>query len=180
MSSNLDSDKFDLQLNLGDSYEKNGDINKSLEYYKNAYDIAMILENKKYQVDALVKIIEAYFHKGELEVSIKHAQIAEELLKDINYVKGQLDISLFLLKVYYIKNQYYKAREIGNEALKLCTEEYIVYKGRILNVLASLHRDLTSVDEHLDLLEQSLVCFQKANELRGILGVLNNKIVKRH
>ena len=96
----------------------------------------MLLEDKKYQVDALVKITEGYFYKGEIEESIKYAEIVEELLRNIDYVKGKLDISLYLLKVYYIKNEYYKAREIGNEALKICTEEHIIYKGRILNVVS--------------------------------------------
>jgi tetratricopeptide (TPR) repeat protein len=169
------NNKFHLQLKLGDSHEKSGDIDKSLECFKSAYDMAVLLEDKKYQVDALIKITEGYFYKGEIEVSIKYAQIVEELLKNLDYVKGKLDISLYLLKVYYMKNEYYKAREIGNEALKLCTsDEYIIYKGRILNALAKLYWELTSVDEHLDLLRQSLECFEKANELRGILGILNN------
>jgi len=73
-----------------------------------------------------------------------------------------------------MKNEYYKARELGNEALKLCTDEYITYKGRILNLLASLYWEITTIDEHLDLLQQSLVCFEKAKDIRGILGVLNN------
>ena len=165
---------FNLQIKLGDLIEKGGDIDRGLKYFKSAYDTAMLLEDKKYQVDALVKITEGYFYKGEVEESIKYAEIAEEILNNINYVKGKLDISLYLLKVYHIKNEYYKAREIGNEALKLCTEEHIIYKGRILNALASLYREITNVEEHLDLLNQSLACFESANSLRGILGVLNN------
>ncbi|MGV8983819.1 tetratricopeptide repeat protein [Clostridium sp.] len=169
-----DNEKFDLQIKIGDLIEKSGDIDRSLEYFKSAYHTAVILHDNKYQVDALVKIAEICFYKGEIEESIKYAEIVEVLLKSTDYVKGKLDISLYLLKVYHIKNEYYKAREIGNEALKLCTEEYIIYKGRILNFLASLYGDITSVDEHLDLLEQSLVCFESGNYLRGILGVLNN------
>lgn len=170
----IDNKKFELEIKLGDLIEKSGDIDRSLKYFKSAYDTAMLLKNKIYQVDALVKITEGYFYKGEIEESIKYAEIVEEILGNIDYVKGRLDISLYLLKVYHIKNEYYKAREIGNEALKLCTDEYIFYKGRILNSLASLYGELTSVDEHLDLLKQSLSCFEKAHSLRGILGVLNN------
>jgi tetratricopeptide (TPR) repeat protein len=174
VNSNSDNNKFDLQIEFGDLHEKSGEIDKGLECFKSAYDIAVVLQDKRYQVDALVRITEGYFHKGEIETSIKYAMIAEGLLKDIDYVQGKLDISLYLLKVYSIKNQSYKAREIGNEALKLCTQEHIIYKGRILNALASLYSELTSVDEHLELLQQSLQCFEKANFLRGILGVLNN------
>lgn len=169
-----DNEKFDLQIKIGDLVEKGGDIDRSIEYFKSAYDTAVILNEKKYQVDALVKIAEGYFYKGEIEESIKYAEIVEKLLKYTDYVKGKLDISLYLLKVYHIKNEYYKAREIGNQALKLCTEEYIIYKGRILNFQASLYDEITSVDEQLDLLKQSLVCFESENCLRGILGVLNN------
>lgn len=174
MNSNSDNKKFDLQIELGDLHEKARDIDKSLECFKSAYDIAVDMQDKKYQVDALVRITEVHFYKGEVEMSIKYAKAAEELLKDMDYVQGKLDISLYLLKVYLIKNQYYKAREIGNEALKLCTEEHVIYKGRVLNALASLYSELTSVDEHLELLQQSLLCFEKANFLRGSLGILNN------
>lgn len=166
--------KFDLQIKLGELTQKSGDIDRSLIYFKSAYDTAMLLGDEKFQVDALVKIAEGYFYKGEIEESIKYAEIVEDLLKNLDYVKGKLDICLYLLKVYHIKNEYYKAREIGNEALKLCTEEHIIYKGRILNALANLYSEITSVEEHLDLFRQSLTCFEKANELRGILGVLNN------
>jgi len=169
----MDND-FESKIKLGEIYEKSGDSDSSLICFKSAYDIAVILEDKRYQVDALVKITEGYFFKGEIEKSTKYAQVAEEILKNIDYVKGKLDISLYLIKVYYIKNEHYKAREIGNKALKLCTEEYIIYKGRILNSLANLYCEITSIDEHLDLLKQSLECFEEANFLRGILGVLNN------
>ena len=169
-----DNRKLDLQIKLGDVHEKIGDIDKSIDYFKLAYGTATLFKDKVSQVDALVKIIEGYFFKGEIEISIRYAEEAQELLKNVDYVKGKLDISLYLLKVYYMKNEYYKARELGNEALKLCTEEYIIYKGRILNALAKLYWELTSVDEHLDLLQQSLVCFEKANSLRGSLGILNN------
>jgi len=169
-----DNKKFELEIKLGDLIEKSGDIDRSLKYFKRAYDTAMLLENKIYQVDALIKITEGYFYKGEIEESIRYAEIVEGILENIDYVQGKLDISLYLLKVYHIKNEYYKAREIGNEALKLCTEEHIIYKGRILNFLASLYGEITSVDEHLDLLKQSLSCFEKAHSLRGILGILNN------
>jgi len=169
-----DIKNFDLQLELGDQHEKLGQVNKSLECFKSAYDIAVALQDKRHQVDALIRITEVYFCKGEIETSIKYAKLAEELLKDINYVQGKLDISLYLLKVYSIKNQSYKAREIGNEALKLCTEEHIIYKGRILNALANVYSELTSFEEHLELLQQSLQCFEKANFSRGILGILNN------
>ena len=174
MNSNSDNKEFDFQIELGDLHEKAGDLDKSLEYFKSAYDIAVVLKHKRYQVDALVKITEVYFYKGEIETSIKYAKVTEELLNDIDYVQGKLDISLYLLKVYSIKNQSFKAREIGNEALKLCTEEHVIYKGRILNALANVYSELTSVDEHLELLQQSLQCFEKANFLRGILGILNN------
>ena len=170
----IDNKKFNSLMELGEVTRKNGDIESSLKYFKSAYDIAAILQDEKYQVDALIRITEGYFYKGKIEDSIKYAEQVEEILKNIDYVKGKLDISLYLVNVYYIKNDYYKAREIANEALKVCTEEHIIYKGRILNMLAKLCSELTSVDEHLDLLNQSLECFEKANYLKGILAILNN------
>ncbi|WP_291637857.1 hypothetical protein, partial [Clostridium sp.] len=92
--------EFELQIELGDLQVKNGDIDESLKYFKSAYDIAVRLEDKKYQVDALIRITEGYFQKGKIEISIKYAGVVEELLKDVDYVKGKLQISLYLLKLY--------------------------------------------------------------------------------
>ncbi|MEK6266815.1 MAG: hypothetical protein N2B06_18915 [Clostridium sp.] len=170
----IDNKKFNSLMELGEVKRKNGDIESSLKYFKSAYDITDLLDDKKYQVDVLIKIIDVYFYKGEIEASIKYAEQVEELLKNIDYVKGKLDISLYLVNVYYIKNEYYKAREIANDALKFCSEEHIIYRGRILNLLAKLCSELTGVDEHLELLNQSLECFEKANCLKGSLAILNN------
>lgn len=171
-----DSDERVVQLNikLGDMYQISGDMIKSLKYYECAYDIALLLENKILQIDALIKITEIYFSKNEIETSTKYAEMVEDILEDVDYIQGKLDISMHWLKVYYIKNEYIKAREIGNEAIKLCGDKYIIYKGRILNILAKLYSGITNVEEHLDLLHQSLDCFEKADFLRGVLGIINN------
>jgi len=173
-SEDKDDRIFKLYINLGDVYQKSGNMGVALKHFYNAYDAALYTQNKKLQVDVLIRIVEVYFSKGEIDRSMEYAHRVEELIKTTDYIQGKLDISLYWLKVYYIRNDYYKAREIGNEAIKLCKEEHIVYKGRLLNALARLYSEIASVTEHLNLLNQSLECFEKANYLRGILGVTNN------
>jgi tetratricopeptide (TPR) repeat protein len=169
-----DNRVFKLNIKLGDVYQKSLDMDTSLKYFEEAYEAAVSLQHIAFQIDALIRIAEVYFSKGEIEASIEYGNRVENILKDTVYVEGKLDLSLYWLKVHYIRNDYYKAREIGNQAIKLCTEKHTLYKGRILNALARLYAEISSVEEHLKLLNQALECFEKENFLRGILGINNN------
>lgn len=172
--STKDERVYKLYIKLGDILQLRGDIDKSLEYFESAYNTALLLQDKIFQIDSLGKMVQDYLIKGRVEESIKLAEMADKLLKDINYLEGKLEISLCWIKIYSSQNEYYKAREIGNEAVTLCGNKYLFHKGRILNFLAILYSELISVDEHLNMLKNALRCFEEANSLRGILGITNN------
>ena len=170
----MNETKIQLYIKIGDLYQICGEIDSGLKFFNLAYDFAVLENNVIFQIDALIRIAEGYSVKGELETSVKYGEKVNELIKDIDYIQGELELSIFWIKIHYIKNEFFKARDLGNEAIKLCGGDYLIYKGRILNVLARLYSDITGVDEHLDLLKQALECFEKANFKKGILSVLNN------
>jgi tetratricopeptide (TPR) repeat protein len=174
VSNNKDNRVFQLHINIGNLYQLSGNLEEGLRYFKKAYDVAIIQENKIMQVDALVKTADSLLSKGELEESTRYIKIADNIISEIDYIQGKLDIYIHLTKIQYIKKEYYKARELCNIALRLCTDDYLLYKGRILNILVELYKDITSVDEHLELLNQAYECFEKVNFRRGLIGVLNN------
>lgn len=165
---------FEMNIRLGEVHQQIGNIEDSLKNFKNAYDNAVMLGNKFYQVDALIKIAHNYLCKREVEEGIKFAESANLILQDIDYIQGKLEASIYWAWLYYIRKEHYKAREICNEALRICGDEYLIHKGKILNTLVELYKEMTSVDEHLKLLQQAYDCFEKSNYKRGMLGVANN------
>ncbi len=170
----IDDKVFKLQIKIGDLYQITGKIESGLNYFLMAYESAQILQNKFFQVDSLAKISDSYLSLGKIEEGIKYADKAESILTFIEYTKGRLEMSIYWARTYYVKKQFYKARDICNEALKLCSDEYLFLKGRILITLAELYKDITSVEEHLTLLSQAYDCFEKVNYKRGMLGIINN------
>ncbi|WP_202747918.1 tetratricopeptide repeat protein [Clostridium rhizosphaerae] len=169
-----DDKVFKMQLKIGDLYQIIGKIESGLNYFLMAYESAKSLQNKFFQVDSLAKISDSYLSLGKIEEGIKYADEAESILSCVQYTKGRLELSIFWARTYYVKKQLYKARDICNEALKLCSDDYPFLKGRILTTLAELYKDITSVEEHLALLNQAYECFEKVNYKRGMLGVINN------
>ncbi|ERI89867.1 tetratricopeptide repeat protein [Clostridiales bacterium oral taxon 876 str. F0540] len=170
----IDDKAFKLQIKIGDLYQITGKIESGLSYFLMAYESAKSLENKFFQIDSLAKISDSYLSIGKIEEGIKYADKAEDILSCVEYTKGRLEMSIFWARTYYVKKQFYKARDICNEALKLCNDDYPFLKGRILVTLAELYKDITSVEEHLSLLNQAYDYFEKVDYKRGMLGVINN------
>lgn len=165
---------FELYMKVGDLCQICGNIEKGLKYFEGAYTTARVLENKILQVDALVKITDSHLSKGEIEDSVRYAEITNSILSKMEYIKGKIENIRCWSRIYYIKREFYKARETCNEALRLCGDNYPFYKGRVLITLVELYKDITSVEEHLELLRQAYECFEKVNYQRGMLGVINN------
>ena len=118
----VSEEKFYEQIELGNNFRTMGNLDESLKYFEAALDNSMFLKNKVFQVDALCNISDIYFEKGELPTATSYTDRADEILQYIDYTKGNLEVSLDRIGVSYVKHEYYKVREIGNEAIKLCGE----------------------------------------------------------
>ena len=173
-SENKTLEIFNLSTKLGDLYQICGELEKGLQCYLKSYNAAEILQNKVKQVDALNNIADSHISKGEIEESLKYAEIANKILNEIDYIKGKIENNICLSRICYIKKEFYKARDISNETLKLCGNEFPLLKGKIFISLGELYKDLTSVEENLELLNQAYECFEKADYKRGMFGVINN------
>lgn len=169
-----DEPAYRLELKLGQLYLSKNDITTSLHYFELAHDTAAFLASKFFQVDALCKIVEVYRLKGELDISLIYSDRIDKLLENFDYIEGYLENSIQKITIFQYKNEVYKAREIGNEAIRLCGNNYLFYKGRILNILADVFSELISSEEQLELLLQALACFEEAKAIKGIMAVLNN------
>lgn len=166
--------KFNIYIKLGDIYQLIGNLDKGLSCFERALQVSSVLKDKVRRVDALIGIANSYLYKNDGKTGAKFAEEVNNLLDNMEYTKGKLDISLFWARYYYLNNDSFKAREVCNSALILCGEDFQVQKGKILNILAELHSNLISDEEYLDLLMQAYECFEKTKYTRGIIGILNN------
>jgi len=172
---NIKSDKsFKLNMKLGELYRNNGDMDSCLKYFNISYEIALKLDNIYFKIDSLNKLAMENFFKGEINTSLTYINKSSDLLKEADYAEGQLNNLIYWISKYYYENEYYKAREVGNKALKLCGDEFPYYRGRILNQLATLFTGILNANEHIQLLNEALISFEKINYIPGILGVTNN------
>jgi tetratricopeptide (TPR) repeat protein len=169
-----DSRIIELNIKIGDIYRLAGSQEESIAYFKEAYNAAKLDDNKKARADALVMLGDVFLCKGDLETSETYLEAADSIVNEMDYIEGKLEMCIVWARIYYLKKEIYKAREICNKALQMCRNDYLLYKGKILNILAELYKDITSVEEHVALLNQAYDCFEKADYQRGLLGVLNN------
>lgn len=165
---------FKLNMKLGELYRNSGDMDSCLEYFKMSYEIAVNLDNIYFKIDALNKLAMENFYKGEIGISLTYINKSSNLLNEADYTEGKLNNLIYWISKYFCENEYYKAREIGNAALKLCGKNYPYYRGRFLNIIAQSLTDITDADEELNLLKLSLKSFEEAGFTQGVLGVTSN------
>lgn len=165
---------YKINMKLGALLRNVGEIDRCIEYYGISYEIAVKEDNIYFKIDSLNKLAMESFFKGEIDTSLNYINKSYNFLKEVDYTEGKLNYLIFWMNKYYYENEYYKAREAGNMALKLCGNEFLYYKGRILNSMAVLFTGILSSDEHIKLLNEALISFKKINYIPGILGVTNN------
>lgn len=171
----LDREKLNIHIRFASLYQMLGRLEEGLQHFEATLDLSCLLKDKIAQVDSLINIASSYLYKDEYSAGCEYIEKADELLANMDYIKGKVNSGIFWARYYYFNNNNrIKAAEICNNSLKLCTEDLLVEKGTILNILAELHSDLISDEEYLDLFMQAYKCFEKAGYTRGIIGMLNN------
>ncbi|MFL0267816.1 tetratricopeptide repeat protein [Candidatus Clostridium radicumherbarum] len=174
ISENNTADVFHLSMKLGDFYQLSGKLEEGLQFFLKAKASAEILQNKALIIDALNKIADSYISCYEIENALKYSEEASKVLNEIDYLKGKIENNIGMSRIYNIKKEYFKARELCNESLLLCGDKYPLFRGKLYISLADLYKNITSPEEHLELLRQAYECFEKADYERGLFGVINN------
>lgn len=173
-SKNNTADVFYLSMKLGDLYQLGGKLEEGLQYFRKAKAAAEALKNEAMVVDALNKIADSYISCDEIENALKYSEEAASILNEIDYLKGKIGNNIVMSRIYNLKKEFFKARELCNETLPLCGDEYPLLKGKLYISLSEFFKNMTSAEEHLELLRQAYECFEKADYERGLFGVINN------
>ncbi|MFL0247435.1 tetratricopeptide repeat protein [Candidatus Clostridium stratigraminis] len=174
ISENNTADVFTLSMKLGDFYQLGGKLEEGMQYFQQAKAAAENLKNKALLIDALNKTADSYISCYEIENALKYSEEASKILNEIDYLKGKIENNIGMSRIYNIKKEYFKARELCNETLLLCGDNFPLFKGKLYISLADLYKNMTSPEEHLELLSQAYECFEKADYERGLFGVINN------
>jgi tetratricopeptide (TPR) repeat protein len=173
-SENNTADVFNLSMKLGDLYQLGGKLEEGLQYFLKAKTAAEFLKNKALLVDAFNKVADSYISCDEIENALKYSEEAAKVLNEIDYLKGKIENNIVMSRICNIKKEYFKARELCNETLPICGDEFPLLKGKLYNLLAEFYKNMTSAEEHLELLSHAYECFEKADYERGLFGVINN------
>jgi tetratricopeptide (TPR) repeat protein len=173
-ASSMEKEKLYINVKLGDLYQLLGRLEDGIKHFEIALQLSCLLKDIIGQVDSLIKIASSYLYMNDYNACIEYIEKADKLLSEMDYIKGRVNSGIFWTRYHYFSNNRIRAAEICSNALRLCGEDLLIEKGTMLNLLAELHSSLISEDEYLDLLNQAYYCFEKAEYIRGMIGILNN------
>jgi tetratricopeptide (TPR) repeat protein len=159
--------KLQLLVRLGNIYDEIGNAASAVKYLEEAQAIAEGLEDSRYHVDVLVKLANIYFKKNEIEKTLQYIKSCERLLYRADmlgkYPKGYLRCKEVQARVYLIKQDYERVREICIRGISLCGEEYFKLKGLFYKNLGNSYIETGKIEKALDCYEKSLSCFERRN-----------------
>lgn len=164
-----------LLLRLASLYRRNGNMEKSINYYKKCIKGANTAKLTNIRVKALIKTASIYFNKNDIDECLKYIALAEKALTDCEeYVEGRLEISLLKINMYERRQQYDIAFSICEKSLELCDEKRLRYKGNLLKALGNLYFYTGNIEKALENYEASIESFEKSGYIKGTLTPLNN------
>lgn len=163
-----------LLMRLGNMHKLNGNIEAALKSYIRAEEAANTLKEYTYRVDALSEMASIYFDKHEMDKSLKYLNRAEKILTECDYVEGMLEIRITKANIYEKKQEYNKSFKLCEELLTICSDNYLLHRGKVLNILGILNIDIGNIDKAMEYFKESIKCYEAVDYLEGTLRPLNN------
>jgi adenylate cyclase len=112
-------DLAEALINIGKVYTMKRSYDTALMYYQQAYDSAIILDSKLYQIRSLVRIADVYNSKGNNRKALNAYLAANVLAEEINSLAEQKGIYEGLAKTYSALLDFKNAFKYQNELLKV-------------------------------------------------------------
>lgn len=170
--------KFKLLFRLGNIYDAIGNTASAVKYLEEAQLIAESLEEAEQHVEVLIKLANVHFKKNEIDKTLRYIKICERLLYRADfmgkYIKGYLKCKEVQARVYLIKQDYNRVKEISIRGIELCGEEFLKLKGLFYKNLGNAYIETGKAEKALECYEKSLNCFEKRSYHEGIVMALNN------
>jgi tetratricopeptide (TPR) repeat protein len=170
--------KLQLLLRLGNIYDEMGNFPSAIKCLEDAKCIAVNYDDQRYHIDVLGKLAAIYYKKNEIDKTLQYISVCEKLLYSLNlmekYPEGYLSCKEVQARVYHLKQDHVKVKEICIRGIDLCGDEFFKLKGLFYKNLGNSYIETGKIEKAQDCYEKSLVCFEKVNNAEGIAMALNN------
>jgi two-component sensor histidine kinase/Tfp pilus assembly protein PilF len=170
----IDTAKVDLLNQAAEQY-KTTDIEKALEFAKNALSISL---SKKYHngtANAFYHIADIYKSKSSNNLALEYFNKSIRYFKVVGDNKSLIKVYNKIGVIYFNKYDYNKAIFYYNKALKLAEKlnDYQSHAG-ILNNIGNIYYTQGKYSEAIDFYGRSLKIREQKNDTDGIAGSLQN------
>lgn len=166
--------KLEILLKIGDIHNEIGDNAKAIDYYKDAYMLALSTNSFKSAIDALNKIADIYVQKNDLEKGTEYIQLTMDYLSKFEYEEGYLKAQLTFTRIYFNKQQFDDVISICNENINKCKGKYIELEARFYNQIGITYLEQSFPDDAYIMFTKCMKLFEEINNPRGIALALNN------
>lgn len=152
-----------------------GQYENALRYYNRALVHYERTNNADSQIKALDGISKVYEATRNLDLAIRHLERAQNLAKNLNQKKLQIEIHQRLGKIALEQNNYTRANnEFSNVITLLGNESKLDRQG--LTVKASTLRRIGNVHRNLGLFNESLNSFRESSRIEESLNSIEKKM----
>lgn len=170
--------KIELIFRIGRIYEESGSAANAVDYYAQAEELAIELEDSIYEIQALNKLANVFYKKNDISKTLNYITKAEKLLykADIlgKFTEGYLECKEIQSRVYYLKQKYKKVEEVCKRGIYLCGEKHYKLKGLFYKNLGNAYLQTGRIEKALECYNESKICFENIGYNEGIAMALNN------
>ncbi|MBL7912301.1 MAG: tetratricopeptide repeat protein [Bacteroidia bacterium] len=170
-----DTSKVNLSVLLSKKLHNIGELDASLQYAKNARDLAIKLNFKKGEAKAYNRIGNICMDYGDIPAALKNHEAALTLRKEINDEPGLASSYNDIGNSYYTQGNYLKALENFFASLKL-KEKLKDEKAltSVYNNIGNVYYDLGNFKEAIKYHSLSLSLAKRQNNKNGLASSHNN------
>ncbi len=140
--------KIDYSINQGTSYFQNGQIEKAIGSFTEAYELATMIDDSERVVKASLKLIEVYIYINQAEKAYQILVFIKKIIEKENLKKYLSQLHFFYAKYYELKQNFDNSIANFKEAISSATND--LDKSLALNGLGLLLLKQKKFDEALN------------------------------
>lgn len=163
-------------ITLGGIALKEEMISEAIEYYKKAMLTLEKEQDRKREADSYLGLAEAYFKKGNLELSNKYACQATKIAKSINYYEGIIEASKLLFQINKRNGMPQKAIAFLEVAQRLSDSFDLAANSERLKMMV-VQNDFDNRQQELELTNYRILNRQKTISIIIVMALVTACIV---
>ncbi len=166
--------KVSLYIQLSEEYSSDS-LALSMEYAREALDIAKQTKDRKAESDALCQIGNVHYYLYKPEKALEVFRECLELKQQINDVEGLPQVLNYIGVVYYHMPEYDSAKKYFTRSYNIAEEsKNVEQEADALYRLGNISRKENAMQTSHEYYKRSLALYEKMNDLNGIAKVHNS------